>query len=496
MFGWTAWAKEIPGEYLVKVRGDALKVISSLQSSGSIAVMDANSTAQLLKVFISEANKTKGLETLFSHSQVEYVVPNVVVESFRSRVDATNQLRDQYALRITKTPEAWAKAQSKGNKKVVVAVIDTGIDHKHPDLAPNYNPNGFDFFDNDRDPMDIPSQRNPGHGTHCAGIVGASGTLADGVAGVSPVVSMMAIRFLGPEGQGDLNNGVKAIDHAVAQKVDIISASWGAKIPPSAAQPIVEAIQRAEAAGIVFVAAAGNDGADNDTANFFPTNAPTNNMIAVAATNESDQKASFSNHGRRNVHVGAPGEKIMSTVASSERYRSLSGTSMAAPFVSGLSALLKSIDGSLRPDEIRAVLQASGDSIEINNQCRCRVNSLAAATMVADRAPFLVPAAGTISSGQTPPTFRVRNGVAPFKFTSSNESVATVDSSGVMSVKGQGEVIISVTDANGKTASSKTFFVGASAPPPPPENDCPFQDPMICELACAIDPSFPWCKKN
>src|SRR5690606_15653783 len=145
---------------------------------------------------------------------------------------------------------------------------------------------------------------------------------------------------------------------AIEKGAHVISASWGATIPRSQAQPLIEAIKRATDKGIIFVAAAANDGKNNDKTDVFPANAGFDNMISVAASGASDAKPSWSNYGKSSVHVAAPGENIMSTLPA-DKYGNLSGTSMATPLVAGLVALLKSQDMSLTGSQVRALLQTT-----------------------------------------------------------------------------------------------------------------------------------------
>ena len=226
---------------------------------------------------------------------------------------------------------------------------------------------GYNFKDNNNDPMDKTSPGgNPGHGTHCSGIIGGTGLIDGGIEGISPVVSIMPLRFLDESGQGDIDSAIKAIDYAVQQKVAVISASWGATIGADQAKPLVEAIKRADDAGIIFVAAAANDGADNDTVSVFPANSGLPGTITVGATDSNDTKPSWSNYGVKSVHVSAPGDSIMSSLPGNQ-YGNLSGTSMATPLVSGLVALLKAQDPTLTGVQTRALLQLTGAKISMED---------------------------------------------------------------------------------------------------------------------------------
>lgn len=221
---------------------------------------------------------------------------------------------------------------------VIVAVIDTGVDYRHPDLRANMwsnngNTHGYDFFDDDDDPMD-----EENHGTHCAGTIAAVGNNGIGVVGVSWKTQIMALRFLGPDGAGTTSDAIKCIDWAVANGAHILSNSWAG---PDTSQELAEAIGRAEQKGVLFVTAAGNTegGNNNDTSPYYPAAFANTNIITVAAIDAKDAVGSFSHYGRRSVDIGAPGVGIVSTVRN-KQYDKYDGTSMAAPHVAGAAALV------------------------------------------------------------------------------------------------------------------------------------------------------------
>jgi len=365
------------------------------------------------------------------------------------------------------------------------------VDYNHESLSANMLP-GYDFAKNDDDPQDETSFQNPGHGTHCAGSVGSTGTVDNGTQGASPVVSIIPIRFLDERGSGDLMNSVKAIDFAIENGAHVISASWGAEVSASDAQPITEAIERARDAGIVFVAAAGNSSKDNDVANFFPTNADVSNVVSVAASDSSDKKASFSNYGEHSVDIAAPGVDIMSTTPKN-KYQNLSGTSMAAPFVSGALAFLKAQDMTLTPEDLEALIQATGDKVDIENACNCRINVLSAYNAVVDKTAFFVPTTTTVAPGGSQ-AFRVRNMEAA-SFASSDETVATIDANGTLTAVAKGTVTLTATDTDGNTVNSLTVRIadksdGGSGGGGGGGGSCPLPDPAQCDVLCPIFPDL------
>jgi subtilisin family serine protease len=262
--------------------------------------------------------------------------------------------------------QAWR--YERGSKNIVVAVIDTGADYNHQDLSFNMwrNPQpsdkgdvvGYDFIHNDGLPFD-----DNKHGTHTAGTIGAVGGNGIGISGVTQRVSIMPLKFLSGQGSGTTADAVRAIDYAVAHGARILSNSWGGKADNDN-KALLEAIQRAQKHGVLFVAAAGNDGGNNDKPNQadYPAAFNTDNMISVAATDSRDRLASFSNYGARTVQVAAPGVNILSTVPG-DRYASLSGTSMACPHVAGAAALIWAKNPQWTYQQVKKALLGTVDRI-------------------------------------------------------------------------------------------------------------------------------------
>ena len=257
-------------------------------------------------------------------------------------------------------PEAWDITT--GSKSVIVGVIDTGVDYRHPDLDYNILRDakgavvGYDFLNEDADPMD-----DNGHGTHVSGTIGARGNNGVGVVGVNHVVRIMPLKFLGADGSGYESGAIRAIDFAVAHGARILSNSWGGG---EGSHLLLEAIQRAEAAGVLFVAAAGNDSSDNDQLPAFPAsfNRDASNVVAVAATDNRDELAWFSNYGTHTVDLAAPGVDVLSTTPNNS-YSYYSGTSMATPHVSGVAALILARYPGLSLEALKLRLTTSADSL-------------------------------------------------------------------------------------------------------------------------------------
>lgn len=232
---------------------------------------------------------------------------------------------------------------------VKVAIIDTGIDYTHPDLAANYA-GGYDFVNDDSDPMD-----DQGHGTHCAGTVAAVDN-SEGVLGVAPDASLYALKMLDASGEGSLSDGILAIEWCVDNGIDVASMSWGASDEPIS-ETLRDACASAYASGVVLVAAAGNDGPGADTVN---QPARFDSVIAVAATDETDSWAWFSSTGPA-VELAAPGVGVLSTWPGGG-YESYEGTSMACPHVSGVAALVIA-SGISGPAAVRQRMQQTAQDL-------------------------------------------------------------------------------------------------------------------------------------
>ncbi len=332
---------------------------------------------------------------------VEYAEPNFRIEvdlpEFREVAAALDapvsgpndpHFADQWALNNDGTTggkkgahidalKAWSK--TKGSEDIVIAVLDTGVDYTHPDLRnnmwirpdniPQYSDEqlgtfndryGFDATSNISDPMD-----DNGHGTHCAGVIGAEADNQLGIAGINWKAKIMPLKFLGRGGFGTTKDAIEAINYAVDRKqkgvnVRIISASWGSTLYSKALE---DAIRAAGEQGILFVAAAGNSSTDNDKRKHYPSNYDLPNVISVAALDKGDLLASFSNYGAKTVHVAAPGKDIVSTWLR-EAYREASGTSMATPHVAGIAALILAAEPDLTVEELRERILSSGDPID------------------------------------------------------------------------------------------------------------------------------------
>lgn len=275
-------------------------------------------------------------------------------------------------------PQMWERVL--GDKNLAIAVIDTGINYTHPDLVKNVwvNPgeiagnnidddnngvvddiHGYNAIDNNGDPMD-----DHGHGSHCAGVIGAEGLNTDGGRGVMQDVTIIGCKFLDASGGGETSGAIACLEYLRNLKIRsehpvnvfATSNSWGGG---PASEALQDAIQAHQNEGILFLAAASNDTFDNDVVDTYPADYPLANIISVAATDHVDEKAWFSNYGKKTVHIGAPGVDILSTVLGSD-YEKMSGTSMATPFAAGLAGMIKAHMPELNYLQVKNLLMAGG----------------------------------------------------------------------------------------------------------------------------------------
>ncbi len=288
------------------------------------------------------------VDALMADDAVAYVAPDYImsipkgeeVGEVRATAAASApndpQFDKLWGLQNSGATQAWPKIRD--SSKIVVAVIDTGVDYRHPDLQDNMwsrgGRYGYDFYDDDDDPLD---EQN--HGTHVAGTIAAVGNNGIGVVGVSWNAKIMALRFMGPDGAGATSDAVKCIDWAVDHGAHILCNSWGG---PDNSPELTEAVARAERKGVLCVVAAGNTGGtgnNNDQRPSYPSSLRSANVVSVGAIDKNDARGSFSHYGRQSVDIGAPGVDILSTVVNN-KYDTYSGTSMAAPHVAGAAALV------------------------------------------------------------------------------------------------------------------------------------------------------------
>jgi hypothetical protein len=283
-------------------------------------------------------------------------------------------------------PEVWDIAT---DSNIIVAVIDSGVDYTHSDLAANmwHNPGeipdngidddgngyiddifGYDFYNNDIDPMD-----DNGHGTHCAGIIGAIGNNSLGVTGVCWNVKIMALKFLNEFGScGSTAKAISCIEYAIEMGAKVLSNSWGSTTYD---QDLKNYINAANAAGLLFISAAGNNGTSNDGyPRSYPASYDCDNIISIMATDSNDERAvwsyqSSSNWGLTSVDLAAPGSDILSCWPNGQ-YDYMDGTSVSAPYVAGACALAWSMNPTLGHLDVKDIILSTVDQIPaLNDLC-------------------------------------------------------------------------------------------------------------------------------
>jgi subtilisin family serine protease len=383
-------------ELLVKFKpGVSQEAIERLTAQRHDRVEDRIENVQGLEAIddLDNADAATLVNEYLQLPEVEYAEPNFEIE-----LDAVEgplvpvlphdpQFNDQWALANSgqrggkqgadiSATLAWSITT--GSEKVVVAVLDSGVDYTHEDLAGNMwtrpasmlpyqdtelgtidDENGFNAIDSASDPMD-----ENGHGTHCAGIIGAEGENNIGIAGVNWKVQIMPLKFMNAGGFGTTKDAIEAINYVIDRKkagvnVRIISASWGST---QRSRALGDMIRKAYENDILFVAAAGNASTNNDRSPHYPSSYDVPNVVSVAALDRHDQLAKFSNFGVKSVAIAAPGVDILSTWLGNA-YEEKSGTSMATPVVAGVAALVLAEHPRMSVDELKKKLLASTDPI-------------------------------------------------------------------------------------------------------------------------------------
>ena len=384
-------AVALPGEYttgelLIKFQRGASKAHEKLAQLGTEKIRDFSLLGWQHVRLPPGMSVAEGIASCRVLPGVEAVQPNFIYHIQATTNDP--RFSELYGLGKIQAPTAWDTTM--GSASVVVAVIDLGVDYNHEDLSANMwrNPGetgldslggdkasngvdddgdgyvddvyGVDTINHDSDPID-----DAGHGSHVAGIIGAVGNNGKGVVGVNWAVSIMAIKSHDASGNGTSASVVEAFSYAAMMRrrgvnVRVTNSSWGgAPEAPSFDQALKDAIDDAGNAGILNVCAAGNSNSNNDVTPFYPASYDSASIVAVAASDQNDSKAGFSSYGLQSVDLAAPGVGILSTYRGS--YAFLSGTSMAAPHVSGASALLCGNNPNLSVAQLKSILISSVD---------------------------------------------------------------------------------------------------------------------------------------
>ena len=456
--------------------------LNSLSTAGSremarFRIVPGLTHAQVL----SGQTMEQTLQTLRANPNVEYAEPNYMV-TIQDTVPDDPQFGSLYGLNNTgqnggtagadiDAPQAWDIET--GSRDIVVAVIDTGVDYTHDELKNNMWVNvneipdngidddgngyvddyrGWDFANNDNDPMD-----DHFHGTHVSGTIAAEGNNGIGVSGINWRVRIMPLKFLTKDGNGSIEGAIAAIEYAASMGAQISNNSWGGS---GSSQALHDAIANAEKLGHLFVAAAANDGQNNDLTPKYPASYDLPNIIAVAATDNKDNLASFSNYGVTAVDLGAPGVDILS-LSPGNGYRLLSGTSMATPHVSGVAALILAHNPGMTYAEVKATILNSVDpvaSLKGKTVTGGRLNAFKALQSLQGKLN-ITPARAQVAAGANF-QFTADGGTPPYTWSVSNTNVASIDSSrGVLVGSTAGSTKVLVTDASGSKGSTTDIII-------------------------------------
>ena len=339
--------------------GECERIVIGLQG-GSVQVMGGagfspsdlqvvNDLAELGAVVVSVPDPDQFMEEVSRCPGVRFVERDIAVYALDmpAYIPDDPQYAGQWGPEAIGAEYAWAI--ERGESRVTIAVIDTGVDYTHPDIAGNYIAGGYDWINDDDDPMD-----DHGHGTHCAGIAAAVSNNTLGIAGIAQS-GIMAEKALDSQGNGTSSLTAEAIRHAADNGADIISMSLGAS---EQSNILKEACQYAWEKGCILVAASGNSGTGRV---YYP--AAYDTVIAAGSVGRTGLRSSFSNYGT-GLELVAPGEAILSTTPGST-YTTKSGTSMACPHISGVAALILSRYPGMSNQEVRARLAETADDLGV-----------------------------------------------------------------------------------------------------------------------------------
>lgn len=387
----------VENEVLVKLKPGKQAVLSeSFRQANAIDIAKPVGRGQYVRLHSTAKDVPSLIQLLRSRSDVESVQPNHVFRAtdttpndtyFNTYLWGLKNTAGSYPGNGSSTAGADIKATKAwdfgvGSNLSTVCVIDTGVDYNHPDLAANMwsapatytvtiggktitvpaGSHGYNAITQVPDPMDDHS-----HGTHCAGTIGAVGNNSLGVTGVNWTASIMACKFLASNGSGSESDAADCIEFirqtkatfGAAANVRVLSNSWGGT---DDAQVLHDAIDSANAAGMLFVAAAGNSNSNNDVTPFYPANYTSPNVLSVAASDANDNKAGFSCYGKTTVDLAAPGVGILSTLPGGG-YGWKSGTSMATPHVAGVAYYLLSLNPNLTTQQLKDTLMNTVDTL-------------------------------------------------------------------------------------------------------------------------------------
>ena len=526
--------KTVAKEVIIKFKSINQQTVENVRKNQDADNVEALNGGGIYLLHSRSKNVSTLIQELLKRSDIEYVEPNYILQalglpndpSFGSLWGLQNTGQNNgcgsscYGSAIgavgadIKATSAWdVSTGSTGN---VVAVVDTGINYNHPDLAANVwsapssfsvkigsrtitcaaGTHGFNAINNTCNPLD-----DNNHGSHVSGTIGAVGNNGIGVTGINWTTRIMGAKFLNSGGSGTLANAINAIEFTIQAKaafagssganVRILSNSWGGG---GFSQALQDEINKANSNEMLFVAAAGNSSANNDTVASYPANYNLPNVISVAATNNKDTLASFSNYGASKVQLGAPGVDVLSTLINGYGY--YSGTSMATPHVSGAAALVLS-KCSLNTNALKSNLLNNVDALsalsgKVSTGGRLNVDKAIRACSVPAAPDFGLstsPQSATVTQGNSA-NYTVN--IAPLGGFNSSVSLSVSGlpantsysfnpnpasgNSSTLSIATNpltptGTYTLIITGANGSLSHTTTITLVVQAPPPPQTPD-------------------------
>lgn len=493
-------------EVLVMFRAASPGTLLQIQLQQDIDSQESVGHAPGLRRIHSRSRSVSAMiNALSHHPDVLYVEPNYIVRGVVAPNDPNySQL---WGMQNIAANAAWEI--STGSTANIAAVVDTGFDYSHPDLAANAwsapasftvniggktvtcaaGTHGFNAILKTCDPMD-----DNGHGTHVSGTIGAAGNNGAGVVGVNWTAQIMGCKFLSASGSGSTADAINAIEFAIQAKaafagtgtpvnVRVLSNSWGGS---GFSQALLDEINSANASDMLFVAAAGNSLANNDVTPAYPASFQAPNVISVAANDNPDRLAFFSNYGPTTVHLAAPGMNILSTWPGAS-YRAESGTSMATPHVSGASLLVLSKcpmnTASLKQTLLTNVfpvaalsgLTITGGRLSVDNAIRACTSAPSAFTVTAGQA-LAAPGGATTVSWAVPAGAAANDWIGLYQVGAPNTAFAAFQftngaASGTAALTlpaqtGQYEFRYLIENGYVSEAKSAPFTISASVVPP------------------------------
>jgi subtilisin family serine protease len=391
-FGKNNMQEYVPGEILVKFKDASSEdAINNLHAyARSVRKMEFRQIKVQHILLPGDMSVEQAVAYYNNDPNVEYAEPNYIVHAFATTPDDPS-LTQLWGLNNTgqtdgtidadiDAPEAWDITT--GSNDVVIAVVDSGVAYDHPDLSANIWTNtgetgctdgidndgngyiddckGWDFKDDDNDPMD-----EYGHGTHVAGTIASVGNNGVGISGVMWTAKIIPLRFLGTSGSGTLADAVAAILYANAGGAQVINCSWGGSQNSRILKDVIEDSRAVVVSAAGNADEAGEPGSNNDTTPLYPASYKSLNIISVAASGQDDDLAAFSNYGAATVDLAAPGVNIYSTVPADlfgAEYLSFSGTSMSTAHVSGVAGLIFSIYPAINACQVKDMILRAVDS--------------------------------------------------------------------------------------------------------------------------------------